>query len=106
MRSFATIITALVTFALVAPSVNAVIAWSGTACNGAQGNNVPCDGSCRSFDTRNHCITMYEGAGCPNGRFDVLYKHTFANQNGQCLHVNTGTPIKSFRCAPDNFCLA
>ena len=44
MRSFTLSIVAAVL--LVVLNVNAdIIAWSGSACNGDEGDNVPCDGS-------------------------------------------------------------
>ncbi|KAI0762439.1 hypothetical protein C8Q74DRAFT_151987 [Fomes fomentarius] len=91
-----------------------ITGFSGNTCDGAVGLNVPCDGSCHSFDTRHsfrvdggsgdHCVTMFEGAGCPNDHGGTAFMHTFVNQNGQCTNVNTGTPILSFLCSPNNIC--
>jgi len=118
----------------VQPVQAAIIAYSGTACDGSAGLDVPCDGSCHSFDTRHsfvsipsvqltselpnshwynvhqrvasgaqHCVTTFVNPGCPAGDQSKIY--TFTEQNGQCTHVNTGTPIKSFICSGNNICL-
>ncbi|EJD34661.1 hypothetical protein AURDEDRAFT_176296 [Auricularia subglabra TFB-10046 SS5] len=81
---------------------NAFIAWSGDACNGAQGATVACDGTCFSFSGRHsfragtpgasHCVALFVNSGCSGQRFN------FTNQQNQCTNVNTGTAINSFRC--------
>ena len=51
MRSFTFSVVAAALLAVL--SVNAdLIAWSGNTCDGDQGNNVPCDGSCHQFGGR------------------------------------------------------
>ncbi|EJD45115.1 hypothetical protein AURDEDRAFT_165656 [Auricularia subglabra TFB-10046 SS5] len=91
----------LLTLLAVTPT-NAFIAWSGDARDGAQGDNLPCDGTCFAFSGRHsfrvgtpgvaHCVAFYVNSGCVGQRFN------FTNQNGQCTNVNTGTGINSFRC--------
>ncbi|EJD44459.1 hypothetical protein AURDEDRAFT_166548 [Auricularia subglabra TFB-10046 SS5] len=99
--------TAFVALAIAAAlPANAFIAWSGDACNGAQGNNVPCDGSCHAFGGRhsfvagdgNHCVAMFRNGGCTGQRFN------FTNQGNGCTNVNTGTDIQSFRCFAGSGC--
>ncbi|KAI0788031.1 hypothetical protein C8Q74DRAFT_1166719, partial [Fomes fomentarius] len=92
-------------------------AFSGNACDGSVGNNVPCDGSCHSFDGRHslvidgdsstHCVTMWEVAGCPSAPTgsDPLRIHTFEIPSTQCTNINTGTPIESFNCSPNPNCI-
>lgn len=43
----ATLFTAL--YMIANSAAQDFIAWSGTTCDGSEGNNVPCDGSCHSF---------------------------------------------------------
>lgn len=118
---------------LVAIAHAEITGFSGDTCNGDVGLNVPCDGgSCHMFDNRhsfrvcvltratapfvssvgthdmpqvdagvgNHCVTMFGEPGCSGG-----IMHTFVNQSAQCTHVNTGTNVRSFLCAPNNTCL-
>lgn len=93
-RSLAYLVTSLLAmrFAslLVAASAAAVpahafIAWSGNACDGAQGAMVPCDGSCHSFAGRHSfwaqaaqnevaCVSMWSSTNCQGARFN------FSNQ--------------------------
>ncbi|KAJ4472285.1 hypothetical protein J3R30DRAFT_1062247 [Lentinula aciculospora] len=84
------------------------IAWSGNACNGDEGLNEPCDNSCGSFDSRHsfeviiggsHCVTLFEGDGCTGEAF--LFE---GEGNSECINVNTGTFIGSYRCSADNTC--
>ena len=51
----------------------------------------------------NHCVTFFVNPGCPAEPTNEEY--TYTEQNGQCTHVYTGTPIKSFICSPNNICL-
>lgn len=41
----------------VQPAQATIIAYSGTACDGSAGLDVPCDGSCHSFDTRHSFVS-------------------------------------------------
>lgn len=47
--AFATTLAAA--FAVLSVQAN-IRAFSGSSCNGAAGNSVPCDGSCHAFDDR------------------------------------------------------
>ncbi|EJD44465.1 hypothetical protein AURDEDRAFT_166556 [Auricularia subglabra TFB-10046 SS5] len=96
-------LTSLVSVATLVAAVPAyaVIAWSGDNCNGAQGADVPCDGSCHDFSGRHSfraglgggaCVTMWTSGNCQGQRFN------FSNQGNQCTNVNTGTDIRSFYC--------
>ncbi|KAJ7589886.1 hypothetical protein C8J56DRAFT_783497 [Mycena floridula] len=106
MRS-STFSTVFIAVLLAALNVNAdIVGFSGDACNGDKGGNVACDGSCHSFTGRHsfkangkHCVTMFEGASCAG-------EHFFFNGEGagKCINVNTGTAIKSFRCARSTTC--
>ncbi|KAE9384749.1 hypothetical protein BT96DRAFT_841785 [Gymnopus androsaceus JB14] len=80
------------------------IAWSGTTCDGSEGNNVPCDGSCHSFANQHSfaiqdvpevqfCTTFFEDANCGGESF--LFEDT---ELDGCIHVDTGTSIASFSC--------
>ncbi|GAW01878.1 hypothetical protein LENED_003498 [Lentinula edodes] len=76
------------------------IAWSGNACDGDEGLNVPCDNGCDGFEGRHsfevvasgtHCVTFYEDEGCGGEHF------FFSGEgNSECINVNTGTSIGSF----------
>ncbi|KAE9393494.1 hypothetical protein BT96DRAFT_829184, partial [Gymnopus androsaceus JB14] len=80
------------------------IAWSGTTCDGSEGNNVLCDGSCHSFANRHSfeiaipdaefCTTFFEDANCGGESF--LFED---NESDGCIHVDTGTSIASFSCS-------
>ncbi|TFK92496.1 hypothetical protein K466DRAFT_650406 [Polyporus arcularius HHB13444] len=88
-----------------------ITAFSGSSCDGDVGLNVPCDGSCHKFDERHsfrvdsgtgdHCVTVFEGPGCPSGGPGFFLPH----QTGQCQNVNTGTNVRSFTCSKDSACL-
>ncbi|KAJ3935537.1 MAG: hypothetical protein NXY57DRAFT_989739 [Lentinula lateritia] len=91
------------------PQVDAdIIAWSGNACTGDEGDNVACDNSCHSFDGRHsfevvasgtHCVTFYEDDGCSGEHF------FFSGEgNSECINVDTGTSIGSFSCSTNNVC--
>ncbi|KZV83905.1 hypothetical protein EXIGLDRAFT_842590 [Exidia glandulosa HHB12029] len=83
-------------------------AFSGSACDGAAGANVACDGSCHAFDNRHsfradtsgnaHCVAFFVNGGCGGQRFN------FTGQAAQCTNVNTGTNIRSFRCFSGGGC--
>ncbi|EJD36671.1 hypothetical protein AURDEDRAFT_174269 [Auricularia subglabra TFB-10046 SS5] len=95
---FATFIVAAVLAAGL--PAQAFIAWSGDACDGDQGADVACDGSCFPFGGRhsfvagdgNHCVALFRDGDCVGQRFN------FTNQGDGCTNVNTGTDIESFRC--------
>ncbi|KZV87443.1 hypothetical protein EXIGLDRAFT_773651 [Exidia glandulosa HHB12029] len=77
-------------------------AFSGIACDGDAGLDVPCDGSCHSFESRHsfradlsgdsHSVAMFINAGCAGQFFN------FFTQATECTNVNTGTHIASFQC--------
>ncbi|EJD45866.1 hypothetical protein AURDEDRAFT_164924 [Auricularia subglabra TFB-10046 SS5] len=87
--------------ALALPAARAFTAFSGDFCNGAQGANVPCDGTCHSFAGRHSfdtaldgaCVSVWTASGCVGKRFNLPDQ-----RSGQCTNVNTGTNIQSFRC--------
>ncbi|KAJ6470944.1 hypothetical protein C8R45DRAFT_836687 [Mycena sanguinolenta] len=113
MRSFtASLIAAVLVAAIVARGD--IIPWSGNACNGDEGNNVPCDGNCHSFDGISsldgihsfevvtggtHCLTLFEDDGC-----FVETLQVDLGAEGECLGVSTGTPIRSFTCSASSLC--
>ena len=54
------LISLLAPVVLIATTVHAgFTAWSGDACNGAVGLDVPCNGGCGSFDTRHSFLVRY-----------------------------------------------
>ncbi|KAJ6454794.1 hypothetical protein C8R45DRAFT_881799 [Mycena sanguinolenta] len=88
---------------ILAVQVNAqdLIAWSGTTCNGAEGLEVACDGTCFDFTGRHSyevlgssaTVELFVGGGCTGEQF------TFGpDPAGQCIDVVTGTSISTFRC--------
>ncbi|EJD46849.1 hypothetical protein AURDEDRAFT_163913 [Auricularia subglabra TFB-10046 SS5] len=97
--------------ALLTVPAHAFIAWSGTACNDAVGDNVACDGSCVPFHDRHsfiadtdgsfgvHCVAFYVDPDCSGQRFN------FTEQRQQCTAVDTGTDIESFRCFSGTDCV-
>ncbi|KAJ7576644.1 hypothetical protein C8J56DRAFT_799850, partial [Mycena floridula] len=89
------------------------IAWSGSSCNGAEGGDVPCGRQCVNFQDRHsfsvsrtnvpaggsHCLSVFFNADCTD---EVgLYLN---NGGGNCIGVNTGTNVQSFKCFPGNAC--
>ncbi|EJD46676.1 hypothetical protein AURDEDRAFT_164131 [Auricularia subglabra TFB-10046 SS5] len=89
---------ALASALALAAHAYALTAWSGNTCDGARGNSVPNDGSCRSFGGRHSfnaegdaCVEFFTAGGC-NGQ-----KFTYYDQGNRCTNVNTGTDIQSFR---------
>ncbi|KAJ6470883.1 hypothetical protein C8R45DRAFT_836746 [Mycena sanguinolenta] len=108
MRSSAASIIAAVLVAAMAVKGD-IIGWSGDSCNGDQGGNAPCDGSCVPFDGRHsfeivtggtHCVTLFEDDGCVGQSFEFG-----SETEGNCINVNTGTPIGSFTCSSSNSCV-
>ncbi|KAJ6557656.1 hypothetical protein B0H19DRAFT_1148298, partial [Mycena capillaripes] len=97
-------VSILVAVFFAAAKVNAqdFAAFTGTACDGALGLDVVCDGTCFDFTGRHSfeitsqtdvCVTMYEGADC------TIKDFPFGREvHGACIDVQTGTPIKSFSC--------
>ncbi|KAJ7661352.1 hypothetical protein DFH06DRAFT_904811, partial [Mycena polygramma] len=100
----------LVAVLLKATSAQDLIAFDGTACNGASGLDVPCDGTCFDFAGRHSfeasgkgqamtlaitsasrvCVTMWEGPSCTSEMFN------FGSEGqGVCINVVTGTPVDS-----------
>ncbi|KAF9062853.1 hypothetical protein BDP27DRAFT_1233022 [Rhodocollybia butyracea] len=82
-----------------------LVAWSGNACDGDEGDSVPCDGSCHQFGGRHSyeasivssgtfCATLFEDTGCTGEAFFFN-----ASPEGECINVNTGTDIESFSCS-------
>ncbi|KAF9018263.1 hypothetical protein BDP27DRAFT_1251200 [Rhodocollybia butyracea] len=80
------------------------IAWSGIACNGDEGLNIPCDGSCHEFGGRNSyvivsagtfCPTFFANGGCTGGALPFN-----SSTLGECIPVNTGINLQSFSCFP------
>ncbi|KJA16938.1 hypothetical protein HYPSUDRAFT_219152 [Hypholoma sublateritium FD-334 SS-4] len=109
MRFLSLALTAVSMVAYMAvPSSADIIAFSGGACDGDEGLNVPCDGSCHQFTGREsfevvigglHCVTFFEDTGCNS------LIATFPNEgNSLCSNVNTGTAVGSFRCSANDSC--
>ncbi|KAJ4472227.1 hypothetical protein J3R30DRAFT_1055860 [Lentinula aciculospora] len=104
-----TVFAAVVLFSSLTNVAADIIAWSGNACDGDEGANVACDGSCHSFVNRHsfevvasgtHCVTFFEGDGCTGEPF------LFSGEGGsECINVNTGTSIGSFSCSANNVCV-
>ncbi|KAK7435700.1 hypothetical protein VKT23_019533 [Stygiomarasmius scandens] len=106
MRSFSIISLVPIFLTLLGTQAD-IIGWDGDSCDGAQGGDAPCDGSCVPFTGRHsyalttggdHCITFFVNEGCSGERF------FFGGGGGQCINVNTGTPIGAFRCSPNSGC--
>ncbi|KAJ7705278.1 hypothetical protein B0H17DRAFT_920093 [Mycena rosella] len=108
MRSFtALIVLAITLYMRAVPSKADVIAWSGDSCNGAEGGDVPCDGTCFDFTNRHslevarggHCLRVFEDTSCTEKVAE------YGNQGGgECVNINTGTPVRSFRCNIGSSC--
>ncbi|KAF7358590.1 hypothetical protein MSAN_01197500 [Mycena sanguinolenta] len=88
---------------LLAIQVNgqSLIAFSGDTCNGGEGGDVACDGTCFDFTGRHSyevlgssaTVELFEGSDCTGQEF------TFGPDSpGECINVNTGTTITTFRC--------
>ncbi|KAJ7194246.1 hypothetical protein GGX14DRAFT_378236 [Mycena pura] len=88
---------------LLAIQVNAqsLIAWSGNACDGSEGADVVCNGTCIDFAGRHSyevlgssaTVSFFVNSGCTGQKF------TFGpDPPGECVNVNTGTSINSFTC--------
>ncbi|KAJ6454842.1 hypothetical protein C8R45DRAFT_846186 [Mycena sanguinolenta] len=95
-------ITFLAVILVVQVNAKHLVAWSGSDCNGAEGLKVSCDGTCNSFSGRHSfkalgssaTVKLFSGADCTKEKF------TFGPERaGECINVNTGTPITSFRCS-------
>ncbi|KAJ6470953.1 hypothetical protein C8R45DRAFT_1014967 [Mycena sanguinolenta] len=108
MHSFTASLIAAVLFAATVVKGD-FVAFSGETCDGDEGNNVPCDGSCHSFDGRHsfevvadgtHCVAMFEDDGCVGQIFEFGVE-----PEGECINVNTGTPIGSFTCSASSTCV-
>ncbi|KAJ7263127.1 hypothetical protein B0H12DRAFT_1230978 [Mycena haematopus] len=122
MRSFTASIVAAVLLAALTVKGD-IIAWSGNSCNGDEGANVACNGACIAFDGRHsfevrltrlflqthnpqvvtggsHCVVMFEDDGCVGETFQFG-----PETEGNCINVNTGTPIGSFTCSPNSSCV-
>ncbi|KAJ6460563.1 hypothetical protein C8R45DRAFT_842675 [Mycena sanguinolenta] len=89
--------------AFLAIQVNAaqLVAFSGSKCNGAKGGSASCNGGCLSFSGRHSYklsgssakVEVFTGSGCTGQKF------TFGpDPAGECINVNTGASISSFRC--------
>ncbi|KAJ7103764.1 hypothetical protein C8R44DRAFT_715833 [Mycena epipterygia] len=85
-----------------------VVGWSGNNCNGDEGLDVACDGTCFDFTGRHsietivsgsHCVAVFEDGFCGE---EVA---VFLNQGGgSCVTVSTGTTVNSFQCFAGNTC--
>ncbi|KAJ7328909.1 hypothetical protein DFH08DRAFT_317683 [Mycena albidolilacea] len=87
----------------LAIQVNAaqLVAFSGSKCTGAKGSSASCNGGCHSFSGRHSFklsgssakVQLFTGSGCTGQKF------TFGpDPAGECINVNTGTAISTFRC--------
>ncbi|KAJ7195739.1 hypothetical protein B0H12DRAFT_1298380 [Mycena haematopus] len=108
MRSFTTSIIAAVLFVTLTVKGD-IIAWSGDSCNGDEGSNVACNGACIAFDgrhsfevcsTRLFLHTYFQDDGCVGESFQFG-----PETEGNCINVNTGTPIGSFTCSSNSACV-
>ncbi|KAF7359700.1 hypothetical protein MVEN_00694500 [Mycena venus] len=78
-----------------------IMAFSGNSCDGGQGGEVPCDGTCFDFTGRHSYkifsstadVSLFSGADCTGQEFPFG-----PDPAGQCINVNTGTSISTFRC--------
>ncbi|PPQ93815.1 hypothetical protein CVT25_013524 [Psilocybe cyanescens] len=111
-KSFFTSLSLAATLAFSARA-DTIAAYNGTDCTGSVGNSVQCDGSCHDFTDRHslktstggiHCVTYFQSPGCVGTPGQDL--NTNIINSGQCQHVNTGGPVKSFKCSPTPTCLA
>lgn len=84
-----------------------IVAFSGSTCDGDEGDNVPCDGSCHDFSNRHslllltggtHCVTYFLDSGCEELVGDAELTED------ECTNVNTGTNVVSFICGPNDVC--
>ncbi|KAJ7912462.1 hypothetical protein B0H13DRAFT_1613566 [Mycena leptocephala] len=93
----------LFTVVVLAIQANAqqIIAFSGDTCNGGQGGEVPCDGTCFDFTGRHSyeifsstaTVSLFSGSDCTGQEFPFG-----PDPAGQCINVNTGTAISTFSC--------
>ncbi|KAJ7612649.1 hypothetical protein FB45DRAFT_939474 [Roridomyces roridus] len=82
-------------------SAQSVVAFSGSACDGDEGDTDACNGSCHSFQNRHSFhivgsaanVVLFEGTGCTGEGFNFG-----TEQPGACVNVNTGTNVQSFMC--------
>ncbi|PPQ65705.1 hypothetical protein CVT26_000322 [Gymnopilus dilepis] len=92
----------------VAKSSGDIVAFSGSSCDGDEGDNVPCQDECIDFNTRHsfrvlasgtHCVVAFEDGACsiPVGSIEN-------SGGGHCSNVNTGTTVLSLRCSPNSAC--
>ncbi|KAJ7826257.1 hypothetical protein B0H13DRAFT_1657604 [Mycena leptocephala] len=113
---FAVSLLAAVVLAIQA-NAQQIIAFSGDTCNGGQGGEVPCDGTCFDFTGR-HSYEVSSADFLNQGNADVDYRflvprHLSPSSGsdctgqefpfgpdpaGQCINVNTGTAISTFSC--------
>ncbi|KAJ7801582.1 hypothetical protein B0H14DRAFT_3489340 [Mycena olivaceomarginata] len=78
-----------------------LVAFSGNKCNGAKGGSASCNGGCVSFSGRHSYklsgssakVQLFTGSGCTGQKFTLG-----PDPAGECINVNTGTTINSFRC--------
>ncbi|KAI0762312.1 hypothetical protein C8Q74DRAFT_142137 [Fomes fomentarius] len=81
-----------------------ITGFSGDACNGDVGLNVPCDGSCHMFDNRHsfrvdagvgsHCVTMFGELGCSGGSC------TPSSTRAHSARTSTPGPVPGRSCVP------
>ncbi|KAJ7824933.1 hypothetical protein B0H13DRAFT_1658232 [Mycena leptocephala] len=97
---FTTSLLAVVVLAIQA-SAQQIKAFSGDSCNGGEGGEFPCDGTCFDFTGRHSyeifgstaTVSLFSGDDCTGKEF--TFSPDFA---GQCINVNTGTAISTFSC--------
>ncbi|KAJ7193257.1 hypothetical protein GGX14DRAFT_478894 [Mycena pura] len=98
---FTTAISLLAALLTIQVNAQDIIAWSGDDCNGSEGLEVACDGTCFDFTGRHSyevlggsgTVSLFVGSGCTGQEF------TFGpDPSGECINVNTGTSISTFRC--------
>ncbi|KAJ6584338.1 hypothetical protein B0H19DRAFT_1318184 [Mycena capillaripes] len=80
-----------------------LIAFDGDSCNGAEGNEAPCDNSCIDFSNRHsfeivsssgYNVVLFENTDCTGEQFNFGFESP-----GNYINVNTSTSIGAFRCS-------
>ncbi|KAJ7851043.1 hypothetical protein B0H14DRAFT_2581658 [Mycena olivaceomarginata] len=99
MRFTASLVAAAVLSALQVTAD--FLTFDGDSCTGAEGGDAPCDNSCIDFSNRHsfkitsssgHNLILFENTDCTGVEFNFGFESP-----GNCINVNTGTPIGSFR---------
>ncbi|KAJ6586111.1 hypothetical protein B0H19DRAFT_925489 [Mycena capillaripes] len=101
MRFTTSLVSAAVMFALQVTAD--FLAFDGDSCTGTEGGDAPCDNSCIDFTNRHsfeitsssgHNVILFENSDCTGVQFNFGFENP-----GECINVNTGTPIGAVRCS-------